>query len=322
MTTIALLGGLPVSPVSAQTGTPGSAEGPVPDVPVGPFETPRVVAPPTNTEPAIAAYRAYRASLLFDNGLYDRQGDELAHIRDVVVDIVNGDVRGAVLEVGGTFGIGEREVAAPLDVIEGPLAHLVTTLDAEQLRALPDAAPLPAGERSFRARQLIDRTVIGRNGDVVGRLADLVINMNRERVQFAVLEVDPSFSSPQRLLALPIQLFQPAAEEQHALPLGREYLKTRPGLEFGGWSHILQPDQLADLDRQFFIDFPDIWNRSPRTLFEHLDSDQNGRLGRNEAADSNKVSDLWSELDANGDDLVSKPEFVRNYPRPAVANRR
>lgn len=102
-------------------------------------------------------------------------------------------------------------------------------------------------------------------------------------------------------------------------PMDREYLKTRPGLLAGGWSHMLQPDQLADLDRQFYADFPVVWDRSPRTLFEHLDTDQNGSLSRPEAQSSDKVRGVWRDLDA---DRLSKPEFVRNCPRIAEGSDR
>lgn len=157
--------------------------------------------PATATEAAIGAYRGYRASVLFDIELHDRQGRELSQVKDVVVDIANGEVRHAVLEVGGILGIGDREVTAPLDAIQGPFDRQVVMLDAAQLRALPDATQRPVGGALFRARQLVGREVIDRDGQRIGWLADLVIDMKRKRVHFAVLEFVPSFGPQNRLLA-------------------------------------------------------------------------------------------------------------------------
>lgn len=97
--------------------------------------------------------------------------------------------------------------------------------------------------------------------------------------------------------------------------MSTEYLKSLPGFIDSGWSHMLSPDELADIDRQFIADFPGVWDRSPRTLFEHLDRDQRGALSREEAHVSDRLRGHFDDIDRDGDGRLSKPEFVREYPR-------
>lgn len=279
----------------------------------------------------IASHRGYRATHLFDAAVHDRGGRAIGAVDDLVVDMCNGEVRRAVLKLGAGLQPGAtRRVAVPLaslhgsvvSEVESPESTLVLDLDERALAGLPaassarDAATTqPTCTHDLSARALVGRKVYGKNGQDIGKLADLVVNMNRERVHFAVLQFDPAPSPPQRLLAFPLQLFRLEGSGRLVFPVSASYLRTLPGFVATGWSHLLSPDELADVDRQFFADFPAVWDQSPRTLFEHLDRDQSGALTRDEASRNARAQAHFTAIDRDRDQQLSKLEFVSHFPR-------
>lgn len=123
-----------------------------------------------------------------------------------------------------------------------------------------------------------------------------------------VVAFDPSPGPPDRRLAFPVQLFDIEEGGRVVFPLSAQAFNELPGFTAGGWRRVLSPDELADVDRQFIADFPTVWNESPRTLFEHPDRDQSGRLSRAEVVSNDHVQLHFEVIDSDGDDRLSKPE--------------
>ncbi len=283
--------------------------------------------------PPIASHRGYRASRLLDAKFHDPEGRALGSVDDIVVDLCNGEVRHAVLTLDeGLLPGGGRQVAVPVSAIHGPVVgaiespvdRLVIDFDARELAGLPAAdtqmpsvAQAPCGHR-VSARWLVGHELFGQNGQDIGKVADLVISMNRARVNFVVLKFDPDAGPPDRLLAFPLQLFEIERDGRLVFPLDATALQKLPGFVVSGWSHVLSPDELADVDRQFFADFPAVWDQSPRTLFEHLDIDQSGALSLKEASANEQAREQFNPIDRDGDQRLSKVEFVRNFQRVSL----
>ena len=284
-------------------------------------------------EQAVASHRGYRATHLFDAAVSDRQGRALGAVDDLIVDMCSGDVRYALLTLGeGLLPGGGRKTTVAVSALRGPVvgalenpeSRLVLDMDPRQLVGLSEAngtGEAPAAPATcapvVSARWLVGRDLFGSDGPNIGRLADLVIDMNRARVQFAVLKFDPEPGPPDRLLAFPLQLFRIEVGGRLVLPVPVAALRKLPGFIESAWSHVLSPAELADLDRQFFADFPAVWDRSPRTLFEHLDRDQSGALSRDETASNAQAHAHFTVIDRDGDQRLSKVEFVRNFPGAA-----
>jgi hypothetical protein len=73
------------------------------------------------------------------------EGDErIGEISELVVDPNNGDLQAALVDVGGFLGIGERQVAVPMDQLsiqrmgDTDEVEIFSDLTAEDLEAMPE----------------------------------------------------------------------------------------------------------------------------------------------------------------------------------------
>jgi hypothetical protein len=94
------------------------------------------------------AIRAGSASARCSAPLWSTKGDEVGEIKDVVM---KDNTYYAVLAVGGFLGIGDKNVAIPLDELKvgEDEAYLMSAQTEEQLEAMPayEATPVRAGPR-------------------------------------------------------------------------------------------------------------------------------------------------------------------------------
>jgi sporulation protein YlmC with PRC-barrel domain len=75
--------------------------------------------------------RLVTASTLTGHKVFNRNGETLGEIADIVLDVPRGCIAYAVMGVGGFLGVGERRVALPFTAL---------TLDAERQCFLMDAS--------------------------------------------------------------------------------------------------------------------------------------------------------------------------------------
>ncbi|MBJ6126998.1 PRC-barrel domain-containing protein [Microvirga splendida] len=84
-------------------------------------QAPEVVV---DTPPKVGVWRA---SDLIGRNVFGPEGEDVGEISDVIID-QSGRIRGYVLSVGGTFGIGDRKVAvSPYALRIDPIDTTVTT---------------------------------------------------------------------------------------------------------------------------------------------------------------------------------------------------
>ncbi len=85
------------------------------------------------------------ASEIGDAAIFNKRGDEIASIDDLVIDSDNGRIRFAVVGVGGFLGMGETKVIVPWNAFQRHIhqddgdMHMHYTLDVsrEQLEKAP-----------------------------------------------------------------------------------------------------------------------------------------------------------------------------------------
>jgi sporulation protein YlmC with PRC-barrel domain len=225
-----------------------------------------------------------RASKLIGMEVRNAQDENLGEINDLVVDVNNQRVHYAILAFGGFMGMGEKLFAYPVRVFsmgrEGDA--LVLNVEKERLKAAPgferDRWPDWQAEDGYRtevdryygptvqvepkpdmqlrrASQLLDADVAA-NGEDVGDVDDMVVNLSNGQVQFVVVELEEGWAQPDRLTLLPLRAFQHTLQntEDLTLRLSRNQVATAPGFAKDRW---------PDLDREYRTEL-DAW-------FDNLD---------------------------------------------------
>ena len=64
-------------------------------------------------------------------------GDKIGEVEEVLID-ADGLPAGFLVEIGGFLGIGERDVAIPLNALEWNGSHYVSTMTRQQLEQLDE----------------------------------------------------------------------------------------------------------------------------------------------------------------------------------------
>jgi sporulation protein YlmC with PRC-barrel domain len=179
--------------------------------------------------------------------------------------------------------------------------------------ALSLAGPLPAADKSgmplgtpaeqakaataardLRASKVIGMKVHNPMDEQLGKIDDLIIDVNNERVAYAVLAFGGTMGVGDKLFAYPLSLFQTAAgkNSQLVLNVDKEKLKEAPGFERKNWPDWnKEASYRADVDRHFG---PTV---SPKTL-------PNQRLARASDLIGKNVDDRTGKHAGELEDLV------------------
>lgn len=124
------------------------------------------------------------------------------------------------------------------------------------LRAADDLCPATAGACSasdqpmafHRASRLIGMRVHSQTGQSLGRIKDIVIDGQAERVSYAVLAVNRGFLGlSQKLLAVPLSALKPGDRGTHlVLNADRKSLETAQGFAASHWPSPTAPSWGAE----------------------------------------------------------------------------
>jgi len=215
--------------------------------------------------------RAFRASTLIGMNVKSPQGENLGEIKDIIVNVNNGNVQYAVLEFGGFLGLGEKLFAYPVSSFKTTAGRddLVLNVDKAKLKAAPgfarDTWPdwgthrgevdryhgvkfagKATGQKLHRASELIGKDVNDRSGKDVGEVKDLVIDMGTGKVDFAVLEFDKSWNLNDKLLAVQMRQFAfPGDRGDLVINADKASLDTRKAFDKSRWPELNGPNSLA-----------------------------------------------------------------------------
>jgi sporulation protein YlmC with PRC-barrel domain len=299
----------------------------------------------TATQAQKQGYRALRASHLIGKDVKSPQGKNLGKLEDLIVDMNTGQVRYSILSFDPGIFSGERLFAVPtaelrLSADKDELVYNMTRerlekaqidknrwpgvlRDRDYVAGLDRAYGLvqPSNDRrAYSAKELVGKDVNNRQGNDIGEIKDLVINMNAQTVHYAVLGFDPSLAAPEKLFAFPLRAFNfTDGKDELVLDIDKAKLQAMRSFDTRLWSRLNDPVLIADVDRYLVTVTPVVTvTPSPTTLFTRLDKDEDGHLTQAEARANTGVQSAWSKLDQNKDGKVSRAEFMANYKMDAT----
>jgi sporulation protein YlmC with PRC-barrel domain len=220
-------------------------------------------------------YRGTRATQLIGKDVKSPDGKKLGEISDLVVDMNSGNVRYAILAFDPGIFWGERLFAVPTTELKAGKGNdeVVYNMTRERLEKAgveknrwPGAVrerDYMAGldrtygvvqpseyRRAYSASELLGKDVNGRGGDEIGEIRDLVIDMNRQRVHYAVLAFDPSWAAPEKLFAFPVSAFRfTEGKDELALDVDKSRLQAMRSFDQRLWTTFATPAFVTDIDR-------------------------------------------------------------------------
>jgi sporulation protein YlmC with PRC-barrel domain len=189
------------------------------------------------------AAQPLRASEIMGTDVHNLQGEKIGEVGDIVVDISNGEAPYALIAYDPGLLRGERFVAVPLkslritngserialDATPGNLEQRAVGKD-EWRTALSDAQR--ENFHAIRTSDMIGKNVKNRQGDNIGEIQDVMVDLSSQKVQHVVLEVDRGLTTPDRHVAVPISAFGPAeGDDQLALNVSAQELQAMPTVE-------------------------------------------------------------------------------------------
>jgi sporulation protein YlmC with PRC-barrel domain len=106
--------------------------------------------------------------------------------------------------------------------------------------------------RDLRASKLIGQKIRNANGEDLGKIEDLIIDADAERIRYAVLEFGGTLGFGEKLFAYPISSFKPTGDNnQLVLNVDREKMKDAPGFARNKWPALADNRYRNEVDRYF-----------------------------------------------------------------------
>jgi sporulation protein YlmC with PRC-barrel domain len=220
----------------------------------------------------------------------NQQGDTLGEIEELMVDVQDGRVAYAALDVGGWFDIGGKKyVAVPWNALKpNPDTKTITlNVDKDKLRQAPSFArgswpdavervwlvqvhnfygvsPYPelqavTAERVTvaRASALMDMDVGNGQGQDLGKIEDLVVAFDNGHIIYAVLAYGGWLGLGENMAAVPWKALKlNPAEQTFTLNIDKEKLRDAPHFAKTQWPQTVDPQWLANV-YAFYGERPD-----------------------------------------------------------------
>lgn len=110
-----------------------------------------------------------------------------------------------------------------------------------------------ATQQDMRASKIIGMKVRNPQDESLGKIDDLIVDVNNERVSYAVLSFGGTLGLGKKLFAYPLAVFEPAAGRKDELVLNveKDKLKRAPGFERKNWPDWNENTYRSDVDRYF-----------------------------------------------------------------------
>lgn len=143
----------------------------------------------------------------------------------------------------------------------------------------------------IRASKMIGKEVENAQGENLGEITDLIVDVRSQRVHYAVLSFGGALGLGDKLFAYPISRFKSAADDDKVvLNVDKEKLKDAPGFDKDKWPEWSNNRYRKDVDRYFKADTAKAVSRGER-MFRASDligKDVNDRRGK----DAGEIEDL------------------------------
>lgn len=227
-----------------------------------------------------AEVKVARASQLTGMTVKNQHGETLGEIEDVIIALQDGHIAYVVLDFGGWFDIGGKHVAAPWGAFKvNPESQNVTlNMDKEKLRQAPsfERTYVPeAVERAWlvnvynfyavpphtsleiikaerinvaQADTLMGMDVENAQGEDLGEIEDLAINLKDGRVAYAALAYGGWLGLGENLAAVPWEALKlNMAEREFSLNIAPDKLPNAPRFAQDQWPQTLDRKWLSDM---------------------------------------------------------------------------
>lgn len=174
-------------------------------------------------------------------------GEKVGKLDQLMVSPEDGQVKFAILAIGGFLGINDKLFAVPwssISVSTGEKSELVLNMDkgilqeapSFELETVPDLSSVDEGAL-LSAKTILGSNVINQSGEDVGEIEELMIDLRPEdgRVEYAVLAIGGFLGINEKLFAMPWQTLSFSTDEKSRLVLNldRELLAKAPSYERG-----------------------------------------------------------------------------------------
>lgn len=147
------------------------------------------------------------------------------------------------------------------------------------------------GDRDVRASKLIGKNVENAQGENLGEIKDLIVDVGNQRVQYAVLSFGGALGLGDKLFAYPVSTFKPSADgDKMVLNVDKERFKDAPGFDKDKWPDWSDNRYRSDVDRYFKADTAKAPARSARMMraSELIGKNVDDRRGK----DAGEIEDL------------------------------
>ena len=109
-----------------------------------------------------------------------------------------------------------------------------------------------ASARDARVSQLIGKDVRNPQGEKLGEINDLIIDVNNEVIHYAILSFGGFLGLGDKLFAYPLTVFRHSMDrDELVLDVDKERLRRAPGFERKHWPDWTSPDYNSSIERHF-----------------------------------------------------------------------
>ena len=205
-----------------------------------------------------------------------------------------------------------------------PLA--LSAAAAEGEKAVEQSSAAAKAFRLMRASQLIGKNVENPQGENLGEIKDLVIDVNNERVFYAILEFGGFLGLGEKLFAYPVRSFNQTSADTDKLVLNvdKDKLKAAPGFARDSWPDWLTYGKQVDKYYGKTVKLKPMANQKLVRASELIGKDVNDRMDKDMGEIDDMVVNMNSgrihyavlEFDQSwnlNDKLISLPLRAFNY---------
>lgn len=145
--------------------------------------------------------------------------------------------------------------------------------------------------RDARASKIIGENVENAQGDNLGEIKDLIVDLGNQRVHYAVLSFGGALGLGDKLFAYPISAFKPQADgDKLVLNVDKDRLKNAPGFDKDKWPDWTDNRYRGEVDRYFKTNTAKAAPRSAKMVraTELIGKNVNDRSGK----DAGEIDDV------------------------------
>lgn len=183
---------------------------------------------------------------------------------------------------------------------------------AKSDRAVQQQQAPAAAHRNIRVSELIGKDVRNAQGEDLGDIKDVIIDMNNGKVHYVVLSFGGFLGMGDKLFAYPMRVFKPTADKDDLiLAVDKERLRKAPGFEDKSWPDWDRSDYRAQVDRYHAADTVTIKTSPNMRLIRGstlVGKDVNGADGK----DIGEIEDVVVST-SNGDVRYAVVEFDKAW---------